>query len=50
MPQAPRKMAQVTVMPMRIPSTFPISGNCMTFQRKYTELEMMDAESTSRTI
>jgi hypothetical protein len=38
------------VTPIRAASTLEISGNCRTRQRKYTELEIMEAERTRKPI
>jgi hypothetical protein len=42
--------AHVIETPIRAASTFEISGNWRTRQRKYTELEMTVAERTRRPI
>jgi len=49
-PQAQRKTAQVIVTPMRVASTFPTSGKLVIRQRKYTELDIIDADRTSNPI
>jgi hypothetical protein len=38
------------VTPIRVASTFPISGKLVILQRKYTELEMIEADSTRSAI
>lgn len=50
MPQEQRKIAQVMAAPIRMASTLPISGKVVILQRKYTELEMMEAETISSPI
>jgi len=50
MPQAHRKKAQVMAIPMRIASTLLISGKVVILHRKYTELEMIEAEVMRRPI
>ena len=50
MPHAQRITAQVMDTPIKAASTFEISGNWRTRHRKYTELDMMEAESTRRPI
>lgn len=49
-PHAQRKTAQVILIPIKVASTLPIAGNLVTRQRKYTELEMIDADMTSSPI
>lgn len=50
MPQAQRKKAQVIAMPISIASTLLISGKVVILHRKYTELEMIDADVMSSPI
>lgn len=50
MPQEQRKIAQVMAAPISMASTLLISGNVVIRQRKYTELEIMEAETTSNPI
>jgi hypothetical protein len=50
MPQAHKNMAVVMATPMRMASTLLISGNVVIRQRKYTEVEMMDADAMRRPI
>ena len=49
-PQAPRKIAHVIAAPMRIASTLSSWGKVVILQRKYTELDMMDADATNKPI
>ena len=49
-PQAQRKTAQVIVTPMSVASIFPISGNVVILHRKYTELDIIEADMTRRPI
>lgn len=49
-PQEHRKIAQVMAAPIRIASTLPISGKVVILHRKYTELEITDADTIKRPI
>jgi len=44
MPYAQRKMAHVTLTPIRDASRFPISGNVVILHRKYTAIDMIEPE------
>lgn len=50
MPQTHRKNAHVSATPIRMASTLLISGKVVTLQRKYTELDMMEAEVSMKPI
>jgi hypothetical protein len=49
-PQAHRNTAQVIVTPISVASTLLISGKVVIRQRKYTELDMIEADNTSNPI
>jgi hypothetical protein len=49
-PQLPRMIAHANAKPMRIASTWPISGKEKIRNRKYIELEMIPADNPMRPI
>jgi len=44
MPYAQRKMAHVILIPIKDASRFPISGNMVILQRKYTAIDMIEPD------